>query len=280
MSRRAAHGIVAALTVAVTVALTAPVSAATPRGTSGSERISPSATSVVEAVSGGAARILTAPTQVDGLRVAPATVDGRPVSTIVSPAQDGVALAAVLQAGQSRVDFPDPLPAGRRLVPTPEGGFDVRQDGRRVGSVAPPWALDAAGRALPTRYEVRADGGITQLVDTRGASFPVVADPKYSLGFYRVPVWYVEYYWSEMWRAKLLMDKYGKPTSALVSFLCAYVPSAPAKAVCAYMVNSRYGTLAAQVNYGIANKRCLKVRNGFGVADFFVFKAWTKTCIK
>ncbi len=161
-----------------------------------------------------------------------------------------------------------------------DGGFEVQADGRRIGVVAAPWAVDARGRSLPTHYTLRPDGGLTQVVDTRGAAFPVVADPKYSVGYHVVPVWYIEYYWSDMWQAKNLIDHYGRPAQAVVSFLCAKVPNAAAKAVCAYAVTHRYSTIAAQIRYGIAHRRCMKVRNGFGVSDFFVFAAWTKTCIK
>ena len=39
-----------------------------------------------------------------------------------------------------------------------------------------PWAVDAAGTELPTEYVVDGDQ-LTQVVDTKGAQFPVVADP-------------------------------------------------------------------------------------------------------
>lgn len=215
-----------------------------------------------------------------GLRLAPATAAGRPVDTLVQPQPDGVAVIAVLSQGQSAVDFTNPLPAGQRLVEGADGGLLIQAGREIVGTVAPPWAVDARGRDLPTRYVLRPNGGLTQVVDTRGATYPIAADPKYSLGFYRVPVWYVEYYWSDMWRVKNLMDRYGGPTQAVVSALCGSIPSKPGKAACSYLVVKRYATLAAQVNYGIKNKRCMKVRNSFGAADLFVFRAWTKPCIK
>ncbi|GIG41119.1 DUF2599 domain-containing protein [Cellulomonas phragmiteti] len=52
------------------------------------------------------------------------------------------------------------------------------QAGRIVLGAAAPWAVDAAGVAVPTRFEVT-DGVITQVVDhrTEGVTYPVVADP-------------------------------------------------------------------------------------------------------
>ncbi|HYN95329.1 MAG TPA: hypothetical protein VES42_15890 [Pilimelia sp.] len=62
--------------------------------------------------------------------------------------------------------------------------------GRLIGAVDPAWALDARGVAVPTRYEVR-DGALVQHVDHRGATYPVVADPKITFG------WYIYVRWSK-----------------------------------------------------------------------------------
>ncbi|WP_432492940.1 hypothetical protein [Kineococcus gypseus] len=45
-----------------------------------------------------------------------------------------------------------------------------------VGAFQAPWAVDADGTQLPSRYEVN-DGSLVQVVDTTGATFPVVSDP-------------------------------------------------------------------------------------------------------
>ncbi|MFD7904211.1 hypothetical protein ACFV4G_18425 [Kitasatospora sp. NPDC059747] len=71
-----------------------------------------------------------------------------------------------------------------RLVADPLGGVLLvdRTTGRADSRISAPWAYDANGRALPTSYSV--DGGtVTQHVDTRGAAFPVVADPHYTWGW-------------------------------------------------------------------------------------------------
>lgn len=272
----------AALTAAVATALAAPAQARP--ATAGEPNPLATATRVAEAVTGPGVRPLSAPQSVGRLALRPATAHGRAVRTLVHRSTHDVSLIAVLDAGQgseqAAVDFPDALPPGQRLEPAEDGSLIVVNGRDVVGTVAAPWARDARGRSLPTRYEVRPDGGLRQLVDTRGAQFPVVADPKYSLGFYRVPVWYVEYYWSEMWRNKLIMDKYGAPTAAVVGAICSKIPNAVAKAVCGYLVTHRYTTLRNQINYGIAHKRCVKIRSSYGIYDLFVFAVWTKTCIK
>jgi hypothetical protein len=64
------------------------------------------------------------------------------------------------------------------LRPAAGGGVDVLSAaGTFVNSVAPAWAKDATGAALPTSYSV--NGNIlTQTVAHQGAVYPVVADPR------------------------------------------------------------------------------------------------------
>lgn len=45
-----------------------------------------------------------------------------------------------------------------------------------VGGFVAPWSVDATGKPLPTSYELQGNI-LTQVVDTRGAVFPVVSDP-------------------------------------------------------------------------------------------------------
>ena len=78
-------------------------------------------------------------------------------------------------------DLPPPVPAPGDTLESP--GDDVTRPGSVVGvdeavllHIPAPWAVDASGAALPTRYEITGDT-VTQVVDTRGARFPVVADP-------------------------------------------------------------------------------------------------------
>lgn len=72
------------------------------------------------------------------------------------------------------------LPPGTDLLPRPDGGAHiVDATGATVGSLAPPWAVAADGRHVPTRYVV-SGSTLTQVVDHRaGMAYPVVADPAY-----------------------------------------------------------------------------------------------------
>jgi hypothetical protein len=53
-------------------------------------------------------------------------------------------------------------------------------DKKDAVEVAPPWAVDANGRSVPTHFEVRG-AALVQVVDHRAGNFayPIVADPKY-----------------------------------------------------------------------------------------------------
>lgn len=48
---------------------------------------------------------------------------------------------------------------------------------RAFGAVAAPWAVDATGQSVPTRYEIEGQA-LVQVIDfTAATAFPVVADP-------------------------------------------------------------------------------------------------------
>ena len=75
------------------------------------------------------------------------------------------------------------LASDARLVLNADGSVDILSGaGAVLGTIAAPWASDASGAPVPTRYEVEGDS-LTQVVDHKGAIYPVVADPKISFGW-------------------------------------------------------------------------------------------------
>ncbi|MGV9186733.1 hypothetical protein ACTOVJ_01280 [Arcanobacterium canis] len=58
----------------------------------------------------------------------------------------------------------------------PIDDFELPKGSVLVGVFAPPWAVDSAGKQLPTTLEVSGDN-LVQRVDTTSALFPVIADP-------------------------------------------------------------------------------------------------------
>lgn len=65
---------------------------------------------------------------------------------------------------------------GTQLMLLNDGSVSVSDGENFLGGIDAPWAVDADGRSLPTRYEI-SGSTLTQIVDTTGAAFPVVADP-------------------------------------------------------------------------------------------------------
>ncbi|MDQ4500770.1 DUF2599 domain-containing protein [Sinomonas sp. ASV322] len=90
----------------------------------------------------------------------------------------GTRVASIIMDRTSPVSMYD-LGDGRALAPTADGGAIVHnRAGEPIGQLSPPWARDALGRDLPTKYTF-SGSQITQIVDLTGRNihFPVVADP-------------------------------------------------------------------------------------------------------
>lgn len=79
--------------------------------------------------------------------------------------------------------FENAVPDGHTAELQPDGSvrfFD--SDGNESGGIATPWALDANGEEVPTRYTL--DGTtLIQAIDHEGAAYPIVADPVWIAAF-------------------------------------------------------------------------------------------------
>lgn len=105
-------------------------------------------------------------------------------STVVNPTPSGVQIMTVLDsaAADTSPSYELNLPAGGTAQAMPDGSILITgADGTPIVAIAAPWAQDATGRNLPTHYTLIGNH-LTQHIDTRGAAFPVVADPHLSLG--------------------------------------------------------------------------------------------------
>lgn len=228
---------------------------------------------ILRARTGAAGVDLRGPTRVAGLTVSPATDAGRGLRTLVQRGTDRVTIAAVLQPGQHAARFALDLPPGHRLEPGSAGGLVVVSGHHVVGLVDPPWAVDARGRELATRYRVEGTT-IVQDVDTRGAEFPVVADPTVRTGYYIVPVFYVQYTWSETWWVKNHLPE-GAISWAL---LCSR--TGEAAPFCAFYGGIFGSRISSATNAAIAHHRCLKMRVPamMGAVGLPAFAAYYVTC--
>ncbi|MFD3873140.1 hypothetical protein [Streptomyces sp. NPDC058623] len=118
--------------------------------------------------------------------------------TVAYPSGDGSANAVqALEGGGARMltvisvptaateyRYDVTVPGGGSIALTEDGGAVVRDgSGATVSQVAAPWAADANGAPVPTRFTT--DGAsLTQVVDHRGGghAYPIVADPVWLVG--------------------------------------------------------------------------------------------------
>ncbi|AXH34958.1 hypothetical protein DVJ78_05630 [Humibacter sp. BT305] len=109
-------------------------------------------------------------------------------ATYVQPLTSGVRLLTAYADASTGGDraFELDLPDGATATALPTGDTVVADaEGRYIGSVLQPWAVDASGRQLPTSYSWDGDV-LTQHVDLADAEFPVLADPTW---YYSYDFW-------------------------------------------------------------------------------------------
>lgn len=110
------------------------------------------------------------------------------------------------------------------MRPSSDGGVDITRDGSMLARFAAPWAKDAGDRSLATSYSLKGHV-LTQTIETAGAVFPVVADPRLEttasiLGVpTRVKVWFSRSETEGFYRNR----DYGVPVGAAAAALCAGV---------------------------------------------------------
>lgn len=108
-------------------------------------------------------------------------------ATVIQPTETGARVLSVIPAPAADSTSRFEVEAGGRLELQVDQSIHVLDaNDVIVGAIAPPWAVDAAGDAVPTSYSV-ADNVVTQTVDSDGAQFPIVADPAISVGSESAP---------------------------------------------------------------------------------------------
>lgn len=208
-SRFTIRVITVGLTAAITVSLAGTaghsagseadqITTAITRATAGMGEVTPSGGAVIPATSADPIRISGPQGDLAiGLPGSPAAAVHTFTGTTIYPSAgsadvavqtlaDGTVRALVAIADASaptEYRFPMTLPAGARLESTPDGGVTILNDEATIGAVATPWAKDAHGAMVPTRYHL--DGTtLVQAVDFNShTAFPVIADPKITYGF-------------------------------------------------------------------------------------------------
>jgi hypothetical protein len=138
------------------------------------------------------------------------------------------------------------------LRPSRDGEIEVLAPGidHPVSTVAPAWATDAEGRPVPTHFEVRGSA-LVQVVNHRGASYPVVADPKHTWGYVTGTTYYS--------RKETRSLKTRTAVYTAVSAICAAFGTQTGGAACVAA-----GVVAYQWNYVAGNAysdgKCVKIK--------------------
>lgn len=108
----------------------------------------------------------------------------------VQPTTDGGARTLVtLKDGKAPTEhrFTFDLPAHATLSADGAGGYEILKplgDGGVItaGTIEAPWAKDANGAPVPTRYRLEGSTLVQEIDTDSDTAFPVVADPKYTWG--------------------------------------------------------------------------------------------------
>ena len=122
----------------------------------------------------------------DGTVVYPASSGG--VTTAIQAQADGVRVQTISNGAGDPSSFKYAV-GGATPILRADGGVDLvsRAQGptqltKIVGGIATPWAVDANGASVGTHYTVEGDS-LIQVLDVNASTvYPVVADPKFSLG--------------------------------------------------------------------------------------------------
>lgn len=274
---------VLATSAALTLSALPPTQAGTPRATFGDrlgelaqvESAVPLSASPTGAVRKGSVPIETA----GGASLAldlpargstPKKADGRyhlpgrkGASLAVTPTSTGTQVLIGIDSAAAPATYDFGLRGDVSPRPAPDGGVDlVGPDGAVVAQVEAPWAVDAAGRQVPTRYELRGST-IRQVVDhrARGVAYPVVADPKVKFCDLGTAVC-VKLSKKE---TKKVHDAMFVSLGAGVSTLCGLIPAKnPAgvavKAVCAAAVSAYFYKLRGVFKKAKKAGRCVELK--------------------
>ncbi len=102
-------------------------------------------------------------------------------SVIDTSSTDGVSIYTISDS-PAQNHFTYTAKGGAKFALLPDGGAVLLSRSREtlIGTVSAPWAIDAAGQPVSTRFEVVGGSLVQRLRFTPHTIFPVVADPKIS----------------------------------------------------------------------------------------------------
>ncbi|MWA07906.1 hypothetical protein [Streptomyces sp. BA2] len=202
--------------------------------------------------------------------------DATPSTDIaVQPTTDGSARALVTlksSAAATEQRFQLDLPAGTEAIGDGQGGYAfVRQGGEGepaalVGAMEAPWAKDANGKHIPTSYKLEGNTLIQSIKTNSATAFPVVADPKVSLG------WYIYLRFSKKEVKELAGTKLAYFSVVAAAMACTKIPNAVAAAGCATATALQASSLLSQAKDAARAKQCVEWK----VTYVGIIKGWKR----
>lgn len=181
---------------------------------------------------------------------------------VVQALDDGSVRAMVVIADRAAAldyRFPMDLPAGTRLEPAADGagGIEVTDGEHVYATVAPAWAVDAKGTPVPTSYRIEGDTLIQRVQHRAGLTYPVVADPSVSLG------WFIYVRWSKS-EIKMFPDWVLQAGSGtLAAYMCPKIPNAVAKAACGAVAAVYVGSVVGTIKDAKKANQCVEMRYNY-----------------
>jgi hypothetical protein len=179
-------------------------------------------------------------------------------SVVARPTQDGTQALIVIDGSDapSRYTFPVEVNGEHTgLRQGNDGAVDILgADGTTpVATIAPPWATDANGDAVPTHYEIEGSS-IIQVVEHETAAYPVTADPKVSFGWSI----YLKYSKKEVKDFKSKGGVIGAAT--LVAAVCKALPNSIVMAICAATVAVASAAILNTFTQAAKENKCVELK--------------------
>lgn len=251
---------------------------------------------IIEAVTGSAPEVLTGETAIGEVLTVSAAAEVDTTYVVETEGGATSVVASIENPDVTTVSFDLDIDDGYAVYLTGDGGgmvvdeatlADLQKAGEGAPSGTPvdvtvaitatleaPWAVDATGRELPTRYELDGDV-LVQHVDTAGAVFPVAADPSWGLGWqYITPVYYVHYNRSETHS----ISTYRVDYLSSARWLCDFLPGW-AVSLCRTLVSNRASDLVGTAKTAWNSGKCLSYWQGYGSGvSVFFYDAYVRSC--
>lgn len=178
-------------------------------------------------------------------------------SNTVVPTASGVQMLTTITSAQAPTQYAYALtlPHGGRVKVLGDGhGVIVDSAGKTFATVAKPWAIDANGTKVPTRFKT--DGRtLTQVVDHKGGhyTYPIVADPSISFG------WSIYLRYSKQEVKNLRAQGVVFVYTALWNEACAKLPGY-ARVGCTASLAAVFGAISQTFQAAASENKCVEIK--------------------